>query len=233
VSPTEQADPKGLVTGRGIPVFMPLGWRQSALSICLGVFILCALGDAFAHWQYVALSQLTPGPEFQQQALAADRLVALTSMLRLVSLLVCAVFWSIWVYRSYGNAAAITGSPPTYSQGWAVGSHFVPIISLVMPYQIMAESWRRSLGGDARSRRTASALPVTAWWSAWLLLAVYGVVLRIQGSPKSLSELGTHGSMAAGSGLLAAVVGALAWIVITGVYQRQTAATSARASAIA
>ncbi len=93
------------------------------------------------------------------------------------------VFFLMWLYRSYENLPAFGHRPGDieYSAGWAVGSFFVPIVLLIVPYRAVRELWRKSVPNQGNIFRDISPpafFPM--WWAAWLLSAVVGhIYLRM------------------------------------------------------
>ncbi|UYZ60585.1 DUF4328 domain-containing protein [Hymenobacter latericus] len=53
------------------------------------------------------------------------------------------VFLIRWFRRAYANIAR-AGEPTQYSDGWAAGAWFVPILSFFRPYSMMKEVWRHT-----------------------------------------------------------------------------------------
>lgn len=116
------------------------------------------------------------------------------SLLGLVSVASFVVFL-VWQYRA-ATAARALGRPATRSPGWGVGSWFVPVVNLWMPFQALRDCLP---SGHPRRR-----LP-------WVLLAA-GVVIYLGG-------LGTGIGLAVdrGVGDVFAVVTVAAWILGGGV----------------
>ena len=90
--------------------------------------------------------------------------------------LVVTVFYIVfllWIYRISRNLHCIAGEDMTYSPGWAIGSFFVPLANLVIPFLAVKEIWHVS-----HKDRSISHSPVTDWWAlniistvlCWLIL---------------------------------------------------------------
>jgi hypothetical protein len=89
------------------------------------------------------------------------------------------VFFLMWLYRSYENLPAfgVRRGDIEYSSGWAVGSFFVPIVLLIIPYRAVRELWRKSVPNQSNMFRELSPpafFPL--WWAAWLLSGVVGQI---------------------------------------------------------
>lgn len=80
-----------------------------------------------------------------------------------------AVAFLMWLYRSSNNVAAF-GERTQHSSGWAVGSFFVPIMNLFVPYQATKDIWKKSGPTDPGSFSFAVSPPgfFPAWWGFWI-----------------------------------------------------------------
>jgi hypothetical protein len=75
--------------------------------------------------------------------------------------------YCMWIYRTNLNCRTFS-STLTFSSKWAVGCHFVPVLNLIRPYQMMQEIWKVS--ENPRSwQNDSSSLLVGAWWISWLV----------------------------------------------------------------
>jgi len=79
-----------------------------------------------------------------------------------------AVAFLMWLYRASNNVAAF-GQNTQHSSGWAVGSFFVPIMNLFVPYQAAKDIWQKS-EPDAQTFSFGVAVPgfFAAWWGFWI-----------------------------------------------------------------
>ncbi|MBK1816570.1 DUF4328 domain-containing protein [Luteolibacter yonseiensis] len=92
-----------------------------------------------------------------------DMLVMLT-IIHVLAFLGSAVCYLIWVYRVCSNALRINPQGDT-SPGWAVGSHFIPLVNWVVPIVTLRRVIRISF-----QRKNPGSLPVlvVVWWiSFW------------------------------------------------------------------
>ncbi|HKO45488.1 MAG TPA: DUF4328 domain-containing protein [Pyrinomonadaceae bacterium] len=105
------------------------------------------------------------------------------------------VFFSMWIYRANENLPAF-GARSSYSSGWAVGSWFIPFVSLVIPYRATKELWNKSVpntGSMFRDLSPPAFFPI--WWMFWLLSnfasnAYFRLTLNEQISPEADALLG-------------------------------------------
>lgn len=82
------------------------------------------------------------------------------------------VAFLMWLYRSYENLPSfgVRRNNIKYSSGWAVGSFFVPFVSLVVPYRAMKELWSKSVpnSGEMFSEPGPPGF-FPLWWAVWLV----------------------------------------------------------------
>ncbi|RFP63762.1 DUF4328 domain-containing protein [Hymenobacter lapidiphilus] len=76
------------------------------------------------------------------------------------------VFFLQWFRRAYYNLWKI-GRRPDHTDGWAVGSWFIPVLNLFRPYSIMKEIWYDT--GATTSAATDSRTVLRWWWVAYLV----------------------------------------------------------------
>lgn len=97
--------------------------------------------------------------------------LALTGVLGLATFAVyiaTVIVFLMWLYRASNNVSAF-GEPLQHSAGWAVGSFFVPIMNLFVPYQAVKDVWKKSDPNVADSMfYTSPPGFFPAWWGFWL-----------------------------------------------------------------
>jgi hypothetical protein len=120
----------------------------------------------------------------------------------------------LWLHRAYANLPYLARIRPRYTTAWAVGAWFVPLVNLVMPYNIMREIWchyQRAAFG----RIIAPVALLGWWWASVLGSLVVAIVASSQGSAFNNQPLMRDAPIAtlvdAGARLLAM---ALTWYVV-------------------
>lgn len=102
------------------------------------------------------------------------------------------VAFLLWLYRSYENLPSfgVRKNSLKYSSGWAVGSFFVPFVSLVIPYRAVKELWNKSVPNSGelfRDLGPPAFFPL--WWAAWLISNFAGqTYLRLSWNEKLSQE---------------------------------------------
>jgi hypothetical protein len=138
------------------------------VGLVLSVFSLVFSLVQYAFPELTSFEDETPGPATIVIAL----LIMGLALLEIVVYIATIVFFLMWLYRSYENLPAfgIRRGDIEYSSGWAVGSFFVPIVLLVVPYRAVRELWRKSVPNQSNMFRDLGPpafFPL--WWGAWLL----------------------------------------------------------------
>jgi uncharacterized protein DUF4328 len=130
-------------------------------------------------------------------------------LVRLVAFAGAGIVWLTWLHRAYGNLALVGSKRSRFSPGRAVGYWFVPLVNLVLAYQVMKDLWLRSDSlndRDGYDRLPAPAY-LTGWWGASVSRGVLGqVVAYLARDARTPLEL----TNATDLGMLVNAVGAVA-----------------------
>ncbi|MFG2565774.1 DUF4328 domain-containing protein [Streptomyces sp. NPDC048567] len=100
----------------------------------------------------------------------ADHLYRLAGLLQAYTFLATVVVFLVWMRRVRRNAEVFDPSAHSMRPGWAVGSWFVPIGNLWLPYRVASGVWTASAPVDGDDRRPViSRAPLNAWWAALIV----------------------------------------------------------------
>jgi Domain of unknown function (DUF4328) len=137
--------------------------------IMLGVTIV-NLGSL--AWQYYLLDDVQKNPEnIDMQTLqTSDMIRSVVAVGQLIILILSMIFFIMWFRRAYYNLQQLPWNYARYSEGWAAGGWFIPIINLFYPYQIMIDLWRGMQ--NAIKERFGDPQPSTLvgfWWATYLI----------------------------------------------------------------
>jgi hypothetical protein len=142
-----------------------------------------------------------------------------------VAFLAAAAFLIAWTSRTYRNLPALGAADLRFTQGWAIGSWFVPFLNLVRPKQILDDIWRASSAAedftDWHGRRVSPLLHL--WWGLMIFGGLLGFTVPNSVDLSSLERAAVTSCIADG---LLIIASALAIVVIT----RATEAQELRAT---
>ena len=125
----------------------------------------------------------------------------------------------MWLYRASNNIAAF-GQRTEHSSGWAVGSFFVPIMNLFVPYQAAKDIWSKSEPAEEGSFSYASPPGFFAgWWAFWIVSNIannlYFRMSTLEAGPEATAIVGII------SEVLSIAAAGFAIMVIRAIDQRQ------------
>jgi hypothetical protein len=144
-------------------------------------------------WQYSLLLKIQADPDNfdSQTGNISDMLQAVLSLAYLVIFILCIVFFIKWFRRAYYNLHQLRWHNARYTEGWAAGSWFIPIISLWWPYQIMMDIWKGTQNAlKERLGEPQSAAIVGWWWTFYLISSIFGnISAKFGWNAEELDEL--------------------------------------------
>ena len=122
----------------------------------------------------LAFPAFTEGQELEDNpgGLASLFLYLALTFLGVAVFLATAIVFLMWLHRCSTNLPAFGHwKSAGYSPAWTVGSFFVPIANLFVPYQATKEIWQKSLPANSDMFSFSSSPPgfFPAWWGCWLV----------------------------------------------------------------
>ncbi|MFF5703135.1 DUF4328 domain-containing protein [Streptomyces sp. NPDC012794] len=190
---------------------------STALTLLLGVAGVVHLYSAAANlyaWSLMRDVAANPSSVPDDSLDRSDLLTGLAEGLQGLFLSVTAVVFVIWFYRVRVNGQLFRPDGFTLAGGWAIGSWFVPVGNLFLPYRVAKQTWEASvqLAPDG-SYRHVSTVPVTSWWTVWAVSLVLERVFRVlyvrAESPEKLRDVSAFGTVADLTVVAAAVLAVL------------------------
>ena len=127
-------------------------------------------------WRYFLLTDVQNNPDNIDMTMinASDTLIIVVNIAHILIVILSIVFFIMWFRRAYYNLHMLPWNNARYTEGWAAGSWFVPIINLWWPYQIMIDIWRGTQYAlKERLGEPRSAAIVGWWWALHLITTFY------------------------------------------------------------
>jgi hypothetical protein len=145
-------------------------WARMSRILLVGYMLICIawIGSAGTVFWIAGTAPIQPQDTLTIVLLAV---VGFASIGWMLVALLSALVVSLWIYRAHANLRTIGLDELHYSPGWAVGSFFVPLANLMVPFRAMRELYNRSFGEEAHFAST-SVGDVTSWWSSFLVGAL-------------------------------------------------------------
>ena len=149
---------------------------KNAILLIWIVFALEIISLISSYFQYDLLSIVANGGEISiDTAEANDTREQIIGIISIVLYLISIVTFIQWFRRAYFNLHQKI-SDLTYSEGWAAGAWFVPIINLFRPYQIMNELYEKTrrlfLVRGVNTNLSTNFLGI--WWALRIINLIAG-----------------------------------------------------------
>jgi hypothetical protein len=170
--------------------------------IVLALKIISIFSNAL---QYNLLQTVSNGGEISNEAANANDLrVQVIAVILLIAYIISVVAFILWFRRAYYNLHQKVRTL-SFTEGWAAGCWFVPIVNLYRPYQIMKEMYeetKRYLKGESLDCDLSTTY-IGVWWALWIINGVLGqIIYRISRHADTLPELITTTTLGIISGVL-------------------------------
>ena len=155
--------------------------EQRAKNAIFWIWIVLALEIVnliSSYMQYDLLQTVANGSFVTDEAISANDLrEAVFGMIYFIAYLISGVTFILWFRRAYFNLHQKVNYLQ-FSEGWAAGSWFVPIVNLYRPYRIMKEIYietKELFTKNGRSEKVDySTNSLGWWWTLWIISAFIG-----------------------------------------------------------
>jgi hypothetical protein len=145
--------------------------------LVLAFEIISLISDYF---QFLLLQNAAEGKHVSlEMANANDNRQQVIAIVYVIVYIISGITFILWFRRAYFNLH-IKKNNLSYTDGWAAGCWFVPILNFYKPYQIMKELYRETDNllstkyvNDAEHLKTSTL----GWW--WALFLISGLIGRI------------------------------------------------------
>ena len=159
--------------------------NQKRSKIAITLILVCLIVNLISlfssYLQYQLLTQLSRGVEIANYKLEQnDSREQLIGYVSLIVSIISAVTFIQWFRRAYFNLHSLVPNL-TYTEGWAAGSWFVPIIGFYRPYQIMMELYNKTTTRlEERKLIDNQSFDISfikVWWALWIIVSIIGRVV--------------------------------------------------------
>lgn len=114
-------------------------------------------------------------------------------VLTFISYILCYIFFILWFRRAYFNLHQVVKNLE-YSEGWAAGAWFVPIVNFFKPYKIMRELYVETenyiyrIKSDYKMKLNVTFVGI--WWFLWIVSTILDRIgMRMNLRAETLDEL--------------------------------------------
>ena len=166
---------------------------KNAMTLIWIIFALEIVSFISGYFQYDLLESAANGASITPvTATLNDLREQIIAVIYFIVQIISIVTFIQWFRRAYYNLQLKVPNL-LFTDGWAAGSWFVPIISLFRPYQIMEELYNES--NDLLEKKGLNVNGLSTkylfwWWALWILSSLVGqVVIRYTLNSESLDDM--------------------------------------------
>ncbi|AWW30593.1 DUF4328 domain-containing protein [Echinicola strongylocentroti] len=157
------------------------------------IIVFHAVSIISGYMQYELLSNAAESGITDQEAELNDLRETVIAVLIVVTYVVSVIVFLNWFRRAYFNLHLLMSERLEFSEGWAVGAWFVPLINLYRPYRIMMELFDET-ESYLRRKKVKFDAPyqeglVISWWITWILGGLIGrISWRVYANADTIDE---------------------------------------------
>lgn len=146
---------------------------NNAILLVWVTFFVVILAGVSSWMQFNLIEKVEKGEFVDLEALAQNDLREnIVAVLLLVAKVISGIYFILWFRRAYYNLSQLT-KLVSYSDGWAAGAWFVPILKLFRPYQIMNQLYVITPAlfkkNGVKSHTEISKGNIALWWTLWIM----------------------------------------------------------------
>lgn len=162
------------------PQIRPNADRARYAQLLILILLILDVISFFSSWMQLGLlHDLNNGVFVESSTIDSnDMREILLGYIYIAVFIVSIVTFINWFRRAYYNLGKRVKT--RFTDGWASGAWFVPIISLFRPVQMMSEMWDETTtlilnkGGESKGNKVI----VSVWWTIWIISNLLGNGLR-------------------------------------------------------
>lgn len=167
---------------------------KAAIILIYTIMALDVLSAVSGIMQYQLLDKANNlGGVSTEEANANDLREQVIGYVFMATYIVSVVMFIRWFRRAYYNLHQLPVSV-LFTEGWAAGAWFTPILNLFRPYQIMKELYTESRSYLQRKEvsftHLSSTTMIGVWWALWVVSGVLGqIVFRTTMNADTIDEM--------------------------------------------
>ncbi len=120
--------------------------KAARIALILSMIAVVPVAIFYAFFFYLQLGSITPGLPASYAYLTGPLSLLLLLLYFIMACTTVPIL--MWVYRAHANLRESGMEELRHSPGWAVGSYFIPIANLFVPFSAMRALHNRSNGED-------------------------------------------------------------------------------------
>ena len=189
---------------------------KTVLSLILIVLILEIFSLISSGLQYNLLRTASTGGEITIEAANANDIrEQVIAIVYLIAYIISGITFIMWFRRAYFNLHQKV-KHLSFTEGWAAGGWFVPVVNLYRPFQIMKELYTETkkclVDEDNSIQFELTTNLLGLWWTLWILTGIFGqIIFRLSRNADTIPELITTTTL----NLISGVIGVgLAFVTI-------------------
>jgi hypothetical protein len=168
--------------------------RSNRLILVLWIYTACMLLESVSDIsQYFLLKRIEAGNFDMREIDANDTRQSIVGIVMILLYIGVAIVFIQWFRRAYYNLHQLSTNL-SFSEGWAAGAWFVPIMNLGRPFNIMKEMMSVSENmltqANLVRKNSSRRRSVGIWWTLWIAISILSDVnARIQVKSENITVL--------------------------------------------
>jgi hypothetical protein len=166
--------------------------RNSIILLAI-IFILSVVSIISDLMQYALLnSEIGFTVEEGEQNDLRQQIIAIFMV---VAYILSYTFFIMWFRRAYFNLHQKVNYLE-FSEGWAAGAWFVPILNYFRPYHIMKELYVETENYLVKNKtnytKTLNLSLIGIWWASWIIVSIFDrISYRLSNNCETIEEMST------------------------------------------
>lgn len=166
--------------------------RNSTILLAI-IFILSVISIISDLMQYALLnSEIGFTAEEGEENDLRQQIIAIFIF---VAYILSYTFFIMWFRRAYFNLHQKINYLE-FSEGWAAGAWFVPILNYIRPYHIMKELYVETENYLVKNKtnytKTLNLSLIGIWWASWIIVSIFDrISYRLNTNSETIEEMST------------------------------------------